>query len=470
MTQQIQISTQADGLSQYLFGKVQRQALDLEEGVLGSLMLESVCVPLVIGFLRAEHFYSEAHQVVFTACETLYKNNVGIDLLTVTEHLRGTGNLEKIGGAYAVTELTNKVTSAANVEYYCRIIKQCYIARQVGQIGGDMLRDSYDDTVDALELLDRTDKRISDLIYERSIHADKNLLDLAHLTLDRIEHSVNVEEGILGIPTWIKALDTRTLGFGRSELICIGGRPGMGKTSVALQMALNQAMNGIPVAVFSLEAPSWQIIIKLLASKLGIDSNELRKANKAQVASLRKMLTEEIGKLPIFIFDNARQTYSDICYTIRRLYGRAGLQAAYVDYLQLCGLNKQDYRESRDRQIGIISREFKTTAMELDMPIIALSQLNRSVEQKAGRIPDLSDLRESGNIEQDCDLVLLLYRPHHYQITDKETGYDFKNDLYIIGAKNRNGAPFYNECRVKFVPEYCKTFDANDVVTLAMPS
>ncbi len=441
-------------------GKIPPQALDLEEAVLGAMMLENDRLAEVIEVLKPEVFYKESHQIIFSAIQRLFGQNEPVDILTVTEELRKTGELDIAGGPYFITMLTNRVASTANIEFHSRIILQKFIQRELIRVSSDIIKDAYEDTTDVFDLLDKAENGLFS-ISEGSI--GKSYMDMQSIITEAIKEIAagrNQEGKLRGVGSGFTELDRITSGWQKSDLIIIASRPGMGKTAFALTMARNAAIDfKKPVAVFSLEMSSIQLVTRLMSSETEIPQEKLRKGNLEdhEWAQLNARISSLI-EAPLYIDDTAALSIFDLRAKCRRLKAHHDIQMVIVDYLQLMQ-GSQDTRGNREQEISSISRALKTLAKELNIPVIALSQLSRASEkrEKAAK-PILSDLRESGSIEQDADMVMFIYRPEYYKIDVDENGDSTAGVADIIIAKNRNGP--LKDVRIRFISKYAKFVDA----------
>jgi len=454
--------TRKPALNEMIFehGKIPPQALDLEEAVLGAMMLESNRLAEVIEVLKPEAFYKEGHQVIFSAIMRLFAQNEPVDILTVTEELRKSGELEVSGGPYFITMLTNRIASTANIEFHARIILQKFIQRELIRVSSEIIKDAYEDTTDVFDLLDKAENGLFS-ISEGSI--GKSYMDMQSIISEAIKEinaGRNTEGKLRGVGSGFTELDRITSGWQKSDLVIIASRPGMGKSAFALTMARNAAIEfRKPVAVFSLEMSSIQLVTRLMSSETEIPQEKLRKGTLEdhEWAQLNARITPLI-EAPLFIDDTAALSVFDLRAKCRRLKAHHDVQMIIVDYLQLMQ-GSQDSRGNREQEISSISRALKTLAKELDVPVIALSQLSRASEKRSlAAKPILSDLRESGSIEQDADMVLFIYRPEYYKIDVDESGDSTSGVAEIIIAKNRNGP--LKDIRVKFVSKYAKFVDA----------
>jgi replicative DNA helicase len=442
-------------------GKIPPQATDLEEAVLGALMLERDALTDVIDILKVDTFYKEAHQRIYGAISQLFANSEPIDLLTVKNQLLKTGELDMVGGAIYLAELTQKVNSAANIEYHARIVVEHALKRQMINLSGEIQKMAYEDTTDVFMLLDTMEQKLF-AIAEGNIR--KNYSDMGQImrsALVELEMKKDQKEGLTGVPTGFTALDRVTSGFQKTELIIIAARPGMGKTAMILSACRNAAVDhGQAVAFFSLEMSSVQLVNRLISAEAELESDKLRKGNLAPHEWAQ--LHAKIGKLtnaPIFIDDTPALSILELRAKARRLKAQHDVQMIVIDYLQLMsGDSGAKGGGNREQEIANISRSLKQLAKELNVPVIALSQLSRAVETRGGdKKPQLSDLRESGSIEQDADMVMFIYRPEYYGITQDEAGNSVTGMGELIIAKNRAGS--LDTVQLRFIGKYTKYCD-----------
>jgi replicative DNA helicase len=446
-------------------GKLPPQALDLEEAVLGALMLEKNALTAVVEFLRPDHFYTEQHKEIFTAIIDLFKASDPVDMRTVVAQLRKTGKLELVGGAYYIAELTSKVSSAANIEYHARIIIEMAIKRDLIQIASQIHHDAYEDTTDVFELLDKTEQnifQISDSNLRKNYDSMKSLM---HQAIVELQEKKNHKDGLTGIPSGFSRLDRVTSGWQRSDLVIIAARPGMGKTAFVVSALRNAAVEfNHAVAIFSLEMASLQLVNRLISAEAELESEKLKKGNLAEFEWQQLVhKTKTLSTAPIFIDDTPALSILELRAKCRRLKAEHNIQLIVIDYLQLM---KGEASGNREQEIASISRALKGIAKELSVPVIALSQLSRGVETRGGdKRPQLSDLRESGSIEQDADIVMFLYRPEYYKISVDEEGMPTQGMAEVIIAKHRNGS--LENVKLKFIGKYTKfaDYDAPDGLT-----
>jgi replicative DNA helicase len=442
-------------------GKLPPQARDLEEAVLGALMLEKDALSSVIDVLKPEVFYVEAHQKIFNAIRTLFERTSPVDILTVTAQLRQQGELEMVGGPFYITELTNRVASAANIEYHARIIIQKYIQRELIRISTDTINMAYDDTSDVLDLLDKAEKGLFDIAQNNLRRDSRKMDDIMSESLRAIEALRNRTDGLTGVGSGFTDLDRMTSGWQPSDLVIIAARPAMGKTAFVLSCARNAAVDfNKPVVVFSLEMSSVQLVNRLISGEAEIEQEKIRKGKLEEWEWAQ--LHSKIGRLeqaPIIIDDTPALNIFEFRAKCRRLKSQYDIQLIIIDYLQLMHGKSDGKGGNREQEIGSISRSLKTVAKELNVPVIALSQLSRAVENRPGgsKKPMLSDLRESGSIEQDADMVLFLYRPEYYGLEVDEDNNPTKGVGEVIIAKHRNGET--GTVRLKFVGKYVKFTD-----------
>jgi replicative DNA helicase len=434
-------------LSTMVYGKVPPQAKDLEEAVLGAIMLEKSAFDTVIEILKAECFYVEAHQRIYKVMQGLQQKNQPIDILTVVEELKAREELEMVGGAYYVTRLTNAVVSAANIEAHSRIILQKFIQRELIRISGEIISDSYEDSTDVFDLLDDAESKLFEITNN---HLRKNFDSIDTVlvkTVQRIEDMRHRNEDITGVPSGFSALDRVTYGWQNSDLIILAARPAVGKTAFALNLARNAALNPTkptPVAVFSLEMSAGQLVQRILSaeSEIWLEKISRGKMEEHEMKQLYAKGIQKLAQAPIFIDDTAALNIFELRAKCRRLKNKHNIGFIIIDYLQLMSGASEGKSTNREQEISQISRTLKQLAKELMVPIIALSQLSRAVEtrKEGNKMPQLSDLRESGAIEQDADMVMFIYRPEYYDITANEMGESNKGETHIRIAKHRNGS------------------------------
>lgn len=429
------------------YGKVPPQSRELEEAVLGAVMLERAAFDVVINILKPECFYVEAHQHIFRAIVRLNADSKPIDLLTVVEELKAMEMLDQVGGPYYISKLTNAVVSAANIEAHARIVQEKFIQRELIRISSEIITDAYDDSTDVFDLLDSAEQKLfeiaNDQLKKEFDTLDKSVME----TLNKIDEMRARNEDITGVPSGFPTLDKTTYGWQKSDLIILAARPSVGKTAFALNLARNAAMHPTkptPVAVFSLEMSSSQLVQRILSaeSEIWLEKISRGRMEDHEMQQLYKKGIEPLTNAKMFIDDSAALNIFELRAKCRRLKSLHNVGLIIIDYLQLMSGSSDNRNSNREQEISTISRNLKQLAKELQVPIIALSQLSREVEKRKEnqKIPQLSDLRESGAIEQDADMVMFLYRPDYYDLTTNENGEDTKGDVYVKIAKHRNGS------------------------------
>jgi replicative DNA helicase len=450
------------------FGKVPPQAIDMEEAVLGAIMLEKEAVITILDILKPESFYKDSHRKIFKAVSDLSTREFPVDLYTVTEELRAHGELESVGGPVYLSQLTSKVVSAANVDYHARIVAQKYIQRELIRVSTEIQTRAFDDTWDVTELLDYSENELFQ-IAEGNIKREVSPINMViKEAIKEIEEAGKREDALVGIPSGFTKLDRLTSGWQKAELIIIAARPSMGKTAFALSMARNMAIDhDKKVAIFSCEMSSIQLVNRLIVAETDIAGDKIRNGRLSEEEW--KQLDTRIKKLvqaPIFIDDTPAISIFELRAKCRRLMAQHKLDIVIVDYLQL--MSGPDNAGSREQEVSNISRSLKSIAKELNVPIIALSQLNRSVEMRGGtKRPLLSDLRESGAIEQDADMVVFIHRQEKFGMLTFDDGSSTKGIAEIILAKNRNGP--VDDVRLRFREEKAQFVDMDEFNIENMP-
>lgn len=457
--------TRKPDLTTLVYGKVPPQAPELEEAVLGAVMLEKDKLAEVLEIIQSEDcFYVDANQKIYAAIRRLFDKGMPVDLLTVTEELRRSSELEIIGGAYYLTKLTMSVVSSAHVEAHARIVMEKFIQRELIRISGQVIGDAYEDSTDVFDLLDKAESSLYEITDKHLRKNFKSLKEVLVNTVHEIEEAKNNKESVTGVPTGFSHLDRVTSGWQKNALIIVAARPAVGKTAFCLNLAMNAAMNStkpFPVAFFSLEMGAGELVKRMLACQTEVSMDAITKGRMQEHEFIQ--MTQRMNKLagaPIFLDDQAALNIFELRAKARRLKQKYDIQMIIIDYLQLmqASLNGGGNRE---QEISKISRDLKALAKELEIPIIALSQLNRSVEsRKESKVPQLSDLRESGAIEQDADMVMFLYRPEYYGINNDEMGNPLEGETHVHIAKNRSGST--DTVKVRFIKEYQKFVDLPD--------
>jgi replicative DNA helicase len=442
-------------------GKIPPQAIDLEEAVLGAMLIDEKGVNEIIELLSPEVFYKRSHQLIYESIERLFRESEPIDLLTVSADLKKNKNFEPAGGDFYLISLSQKVSSSAHIEFHSRIILQKYIQRKLITISNEIIQKSYNESTDVMDLLDEAESKLYDVAQgniKTSTESAQNLVIRAKARIEEIAK----QEGLSGVSTGFEKLDKLTSGWQPSDLVIIAARPGMGKTALALSMARNiSVQQQIPVAFFSLEMSSVQLITRLISSETGLSSDKLRTGKLADHEWQQlNIKVSDLESSPLFIDDSPSLTIFELRAKARRLASSHGIKLIIIDYLQLMNIGSSNKAGNREQEISTISRNLKALAKELDIPVIALSQLSRAVETRGGtKRPILSDLRESGAIEQDADIVSFLYRPEYYGITewddDMKTPSEGQGEFIV--AKHRNGA--LDSIKLKFIPNLGKFED-----------
>lgn len=443
-------------------GKVPPQALELEEAVLGAIMLEKDAIISIIDIVKPETFYKDSHRKIYEAILELSKRIEPIDLLTVTEELKKKDQLDLIGGPYFLTQLTNSVASAAHVEFHARIISQKYIQRELIRVSTQIQEKAFDSSIDVDDLIDFSEQQLFEVSFGNIKKETQKIDAVIDQAIKRIEEISGRAEGLSGVPSGFTKLDRITSGWQPSDLIVIAARPSMGKTALVLTMARNMAVDhNKAVAFFSLEMSSIQLVNRMIVSETGLPADKIRNGNlkKYEWEQLEIQL-KNLVEAPIFIDDTPAISVFELRAKARRLKSQHHIQLLIIDYLQLMS-GPPDSQGNREQEVSSISRSLKAIAKELDIPIIALSQLNRSVELRSGdKRPQLSDLRESGAIEQDADLVVFIHRPERFGLLQDADGNSTKGLAEIIIAKHRNGPT--GDVTLKFRSEQAKFTDMED--------
>ena len=444
-------------------GKIPPQAVELEEAVLGAMMIDKKGIDDVIDVLSAEAFYDQKHQEIYAAIYQLFQNSEPIDILTVSNLLKKNGKLEFVGGDFALIRLTQKVASSAHIEFHARIILQKYIQRKLISISSEIIENAYDESTDVFDLLDDAEAKLFEVTQGNLKKSSEDAGSLVKQALTKIQEIGN-QEGMSGLETGFTKLDALTSGWQPSDLVIIAARPGMGKTAFVISMAKNMAIDfGHGVAVFSLEMSSVQLITRMISSETGLTSEKLRKGNlEAHEWEQLNVKVKKLSDAPIFIDDTPSLSVFDLRAKARRLVSQHNVRIIVIDYLQLMTAGGKA-GGNREQEISMISRNLKALAKELSVPVIALSQLSRAVETRGGsKRPLLSDLRESGAIEQDADIVSFIFRPEYYGMTewddDEHTPCEGQGEFIV--AKHRNGG--LDNIRLKFTGHLAKFSDLEE--------
>ena len=454
-------------------GTVPPQAVELEEAVLGALMLESDSIIAVQEYITADTFYTEEHRVIYRAIESLSAELKPIDLYTVTERLKVRKELKKVGGASYLAQLTQKVGSAANVEFHAKIIAQKYVQRELIRSATEIQRRSYDEEQDVTDLIGFAEGEIFKVAEGHVKRSVQNAKDILAKALAQIEEASKNTSAFNGVPSGFMALDRVTMGWQPSDLIIIAARPSMGKTAFVLSMARNMAIDHqAPVAFFSLEMSAVQLMMRLIVAETGLYSNDI-KSGRLTPEQWRHLesATKPLGTAPLYIDDTPALSVFEFRSKARRLKIHNDIKIIVIDYLQLMtGSQETKGSGNREQEVAFISRTLKAIAKELNVPMIALSQLSRATEQRGGsKRPQLSDLRESGAIEQDADIVAFIHRPEYYGMNTDENGMPTAGMAEIILAKHRNGAVC--DVKLRFLKDQARFADmeADENSTAADP-
>lgn len=454
-------------------GKVPPQALDLEEVVLGALLIDKDSLSKVSDFLRVEAFYSEKHQHIYKAILSLFSKSEPVDLRTVVNELRLSGKLEVVGGPFYVSELTFKIQSSVNIEHHARLLVQYALKRTLISVSSEIQTSSFDDTKDVFHILDHAQQQlfeVSEQMQKKNFLPSEGLVALA---LKEIEEKRKHKDGLTGVPSGFTSLDRLTSGWQNSDLVIIAARPAMGKTAFVLSTARNAAVeHGRSVAVFSLEMSNVQLMLRLISSEAEIESEKIKKGRLEDYEWVQ--LSKKAGNLAkakIFIDDTPALSVLELRSKCRRLKSQHNVELIIIDYLQLMSgdTGSKSASGNREQEIAYISRSLKGLAKELNVPVLALSQLSRATESRGGsKIPMLSDLRESGSIEQDADMVMFIHRPEYYGLTEDEDGMPVAGVGNIIVAKHRNGP--VDTVKLRYVGKFTKFADFEDAGGFEIPA
>lgn len=450
---------------QQIFGKMPPQNLDLENVILGAVMLEKSAYDLVNDILQPNCFYSDAHQKIYSAIQSLTRKNYPVDMMTVVNELKSAGELENIGGVNAIIKLTNGVVSSANIEVHCRIVLEKYLLRELIRISGEVITKAYDETNDVFEILDYTEENVSGLRMNNIRKDFTSLQNVMQDNLRRIEELRLIEESVTGVASGFYDLDYVTSGWQPTDLIILAARPSVGKTAFALTLAKNAALSfkeefrikkvtkQKAVGFFSLEMSNRQLVNRVLSSDSEVWLWRLRngKVDNQQMDNLYRS-ADRLNKIEIYIDDTAALKIQEFKTKARIMVRKHNVGIIVIDYLQLM---KDPTKKLREQEISSISSQLKEMAKELDIPIIALSQLSREYAKAgaAAREPQLSDLRESGAIEQDADIVLMLFKPSEESLAEDAS---LKEIFYTKIVKNRNG-----DAPVKFIGRFIKEIQSH---------
>ena len=449
-------------------GRLQPQARELEEAVLGALMLEKDAYSIVSEILKPECFYEKAHEKIYAAIVDLALSQRPVDMLTVTEQLKKRGELEDVGGPFYISQLTSKVASSAHIEYHARIIAQKYLARELISFTAMIQGKAFDETLDVEDLMQEAEGKLFE-ISQRNVKKDVTQINpVIKDAMEMLQKAALQKEGLSGLRTGFEGLDKMTSGWQNSDIIINAARPPMGKTAYVLSMAKNMAVNfNTPVALFSLEMSNVQLVNRLIVNVCEIPGEKI-KSGRLESYEWEQLdfKIKELYDAPIFVDDTPSLSVFELRTKARRLVREHGIKCIIIDYLQLMNASGMNFG-SREQEVSTISRSLKGLAKELNIPIIALSQLNRGVEARQGvegKRPQLADLRESGAIEQDADMVCFIHRPEYYKITEDERGNSLIGLAEIIIAKHRNGA--VGDVRLRFKSEFAKFMNVEEDIAV----
>lgn len=421
-------------MSELFLDRIPPQNVEAEQAVLGAILLEKDSLIKVIEILSPEDFYRSSHQKIYRAMLEISEMQKPVDLITLTAEIQGKNLLEEVGGVSYLTDLANSVPTAANIEYYAKIVEEKSVLRKLIKVATEIASTGYSGSEDISQIIGDAEKRIFEISQKKINDGFIPIKDVLMDTLDRIETLHQNKGTITGIPSGFSDLDKMTSGFQRSDLIIIAARPSVGKTAFALNVAQNVAARSKEtVAIFSLEMSAQQLVQRMIAAEGNIDGHKLR-TGLMEEGDWQKltMAMSTLSESPIYIDDTPGINIYEIRAKARRLKAEKGLGLILIDYLQL--IHGRGRSDNRQQEISEISRQLKGIARELEVPVIALSQLSRAVEQRQDKRPMLSDIRESGSIEQDADIVAFLYRDDYY---NPET--EKQNIIEIIIGKQRNG-------------------------------
>ena len=452
-------------------GRLQPQARELEEAVLGALMLEKDAYSIVSEILKPESFYEKAHEKIYAAIVDLAISQRPVDMLTVTEQLKKRGELEEVGGPFYISQLTSKVASSAHIEYHARIIAQKYLARELISFTAMIQGKAFDESIDVEDLMQEAEGKLFE-ISQRNVKKDVTQINpVIKEAMVMLEKAANQKEGLSGLRTGFEGLDKMTSGWQNSDLIIIAARPAMGKTAFVLSMAKNIAVDyRNPVALFSLEMSNVQLVNRLITNVCEIPSEKIKSGQLANYEWQQlDYKLKDLLDAPLYVDDTPSLSVFELRTKARRLVREHGVKIIIIDYLQLMNASGMAFG-SRQEEVSTISRSLKGLAKELNIPIVALSQLNRGVESREGidgKRPQLSDLRESGAIEQDADMVCFIHRPEYYKIYQDDRGNDLRGMAEIVIAKHRNGA--VGEVLLRFKGEYTRFSNPEDDMVIPMP-
>ncbi|MGI6679639.1 MAG: replicative DNA helicase [Dehalobacterium sp.] len=430
--------------------RVPPQNVDAEQALLGSLLLDGEAIYHVIEHVRTSDFYKDAHRIIYDCFLTLNERNEPVDLVTLVEELRRRGDLDKVGGLSYVASLANTVPTAMNAAYYAKIVEEKALLRSLISVSTKIAQHGYEQDLEAAEIIDEAEKMIFSVTQRKAREGFVSMRDVVVEAFEQIGR-VKSQDGVTGLPTF-RNLDHYLSGLQRSDLVIVAARPAMGKTSFCLNVAQNLAVkHDKTVAIFSLEMSKEQLAQRMLCAEARVDQSKVRTGyvNEEEWRRLSVALAP-LAEAKIYLDDTPGITVMEMRAKARRLKMEKGLDLIVIDYIQLMQGSRRS--ENRQQEISEISRSLKALARELDVPVLALSQLSRAVEQSADKRPNLSHLRESGALEQDADIVIFIHRPEYYDPDTEQRGI-----AEIIVAKHRNGP--VGTAELAFIKEYTKFMD-----------
>ena len=449
-----------DAIAEDLGGRKPPQAIDIEEAVLGALLLEPEVVPDVLDQLQADCFYKDIHRKIYEAITVLSARNDPVDIFSVSDELSKRGELEEVGGMAYLSQLSTKIGAAAHVEYHTKVLLQKFLQRELISISYEVQKAAFDDSMPVDDLIDSAEEKVFTLAQRNVRNETKPILSVINRAVEQIETNQKREDGLSGVPSGYTGIDRVTFGWQAADLIILAARPSVGKTAFVLTMARNMVVDHhIPVAIFSLEMPDTQLVTRIMVSETGLPSEKLRGAKKMSQDEWNQLHDglNKLSRAPLWIDDTPSLSIYEFRSKARRLVNKQHVKLIIIDYLQLM-TGPPELKGMREQEVAAISRSLKAIAKELNVPIIALSQLNRSVETRGGnKRPQLSDLRESGAIEQDADIVMFIHRPEFLGVQD-DGGFPGETDLII--AKHRNGEVC--DVKMRFLASEVKFVDYND--------
>lgn len=432
-------------LGSMIYGKIPPQAREFEVAILGAIMQERDAYDVASEIIKPEAFYLDAHQRIFKAIQRLSNKSQPIDILTVTEELRSSEELEMVGGPYFITQLTNSVVSSAHIEKHCRVVLEKFMKRELIRLNGETIQNAFEDGSDVFDLLDDFEREYTELT---NLKNGKKIIGIDHLLVQRIQRMEELrhnKQHITGIPSGFRDIDKITHGWQTSDLIILAARPSVGKTALALNLAKNAALNqikSVPVGLFSLEMSSGQLTDRIISSSSEVWLEKISNGmlEDSDMRQIFEQGAKPLSHAEIFIDDTPALNIYELRSKARMLKRKKNIGLIIIDYLQLMS-GDNERSGNREQEISKISRGLKALAKELNIPIIALSQLSREPDKRKGdaKTPQLSDLRESGAIEQDADLVMFMYRPEYYDVDANEMGESVRGETHISISKHRNG-------------------------------